>query len=61
MTRLTNRKTAEDLRSNSEELRKAGVEPNAEDLRYIRLAEYENREEDRERTSCHYDPDEWYE
>ena len=61
MIRLTNRKTAEAMRSNAEGLRKAGVEPNAEDLRYIRLAEYENREEDRERTSCPYDPDEWYE
>lgn len=61
MTRLTNRKTAEALRSNAEGLRKAGIEPSVEDLRYIRLAEYENREEDRERTSCHYDPDEWYE
>lgn len=61
MTRLTNRKTAEALRTNIEGLRKAGVEPNAEDLRYIRLAEYENREEDRQKTFCQYDPDEWYE
>ena len=61
MHRLTNRKTAETLRSNAEGLRKAGIESSAEDLRYIKLAEYENREEDRERTSCPYDPDEWYE
>ena len=61
MTRLTNRKTAEALRTNIEGIRKAGIEPSAEDLRYIRLAEYENREEDRQKTFCQYDPDEWYE
>ena len=44
MHRLTNRKSAEALRSNAEGLRKAGIEPSTEDLRYIRLAEYENRE-----------------
>lgn len=30
--------------------------------KYIKsLAEYENREEDRQKTFCQYDPDEWYE
>ena len=61
MIRLTNRKTAEALRSIAEGLRKAGIEPSVDDLRYIRLAEFENREEDRQKTICHYDPDEWYE
>lgn len=61
MTRLTNRKTAEALRSNAEGLRKAGIEPDISDLRYIKLAEYENEEERKEKTLVNYDPDEWYE
>lgn len=61
MHRLTNRKTAEALRSNIEGLRKAGIEPDISDLRYIKLAEYENEEERKEKTLVNYDPDEWYE
>lgn len=61
MHRLTNRKTAEALRSNIEGLRKAGIEPDISDLRYIKLAEYENEEERKERSCVNYDPDEWYE
>lgn len=45
MERLTDRETAEVLRRNIEALEKVGVKVNASDLRYIRLAEYENAEE----------------
>lgn len=45
MGRLTDRKTAADLKRNCEGLRAKGIEPNMSDLRYIKLAEYENREE----------------
>lgn len=57
MERLTDRKTAADLKSNADGLRAAGLEPNMSDLRYIKLAEYENREE-RERSEryLNYDP-----
>lgn len=59
MQRLTDRGTAEVLRSNMEGLKKAGIEPSIEDLRYIKLAEYENAEENRGRL-INYDPDEEY-
>ena len=42
--RLTDSKTAADLRSNMEKLIAAGIEPNVSDLRYIRLADYEEME-----------------
>lgn len=45
MERLTDRKTAAELKHNCEGLRKKGIEPNMSDLRYIKLAEYENKEE----------------
>ena len=45
MKRLTDRKTAADLKRNAEGLQAKGIEPNMSDLRYIKLAEYENREE----------------
>ena len=45
MERLTDRKTAEALKRNADGLKRAGIEPNMSDLRYIKLAEYENREE----------------
>lgn len=45
MERLTDRETAEVLRRNIEALEKVGLKANASDLRYIRLAEYENAEE----------------
>lgn len=61
MKRLTDSKVAECLRSNIEGLRKAGIEPDISDLRYIKLAEYENEEERKEKTLVNYDPDEWYE
>ena len=34
-----------EIKSNCEGLKRAGIEPNMSDLRYIKLAEYENREE----------------
>lgn len=48
MNRLTDRELAKALKSNCEGLKRAGIEPNMSDLRYIKLAEYENREEHRE-------------
>lgn len=61
MNRLTDRKTAEALKHNCEGLIRAGIQPDRVYLEYIKLAEYENREEDREKVICSYDPDEWYE
>lgn len=45
MERLTDRKTAADLKANAEKLRAAGLEPSEIDKRYIKLAEYEDAEE----------------
>ncbi len=45
MERLTDKELAKALKSNCEGLKRAGIEPNISDLRYIKLAEYENREE----------------
>lgn len=59
--RLTDRKTAETLRSNAEKLRAKNFEIPIDDQRYIKLAEYENEEERKERTSVNYDPDDYYE
>lgn len=61
MKRLTDRRVAEALRDNAEGLIAKGVKPAIDDLRYIKLAEYENEEERKERTSVNYDPDEYYE
>lgn len=46
MKRMTDRKLASELKRNAEGLIKAGIEPSISDLRYIKLAEYENKEED---------------
>ena len=46
MERLTDRNTAAELKRNIEGLRAVGIEPNMSDLRYIKLAEYENEEEE---------------
>lgn len=43
--RLTDRKTAADLKANAESLRALGFEPSILDQRYIKLAEYEDAEE----------------
>lgn len=45
MERLTDRRTAAELKTNAYGLRVAGLEPNISDMRYIKLAEYENVEE----------------
>ena len=48
MERLTDRRTAEQVRENIEKLRAAGFEVSIGDLRYVKLAEYENKEEEEE-------------
>ena len=60
MQRLTDSRTANQVRQNCEKLLEAGVEPSLLDLMYVRLAEYENAEESRSRLCVHYDPDEEY-
>ena len=60
MQRLTNRRTAEQVRQNCEGLIKAGVQPSILDLMYCRLAEYEDADESRSRLCVNYDPDEEY-
>lgn len=45
MERLTDKELAKALKSNCEGLKRAGIEPNMSDLRYIKLAEYENAAE----------------
>lgn len=50
MTRLTDKHTAAELKRNCEGLRAAGIDPPMSDLRYIRLAEYEDIEEMTERS-----------
>lgn len=45
MDRLTDRKTAAALKKNADGLKSKGIEPNISDLRYIKLAEYENAAE----------------
>lgn len=45
MKRLTNRKTAEDLKANVNSLQALGFDPTISDQRYIKLAEYEDIEE----------------
>lgn len=46
MNRLTDRRTAEQVRENIEGLIAAGVEPSVSDQRYVKLAEYEDKEEE---------------
>lgn len=46
MERLTDKKTADELRHNIAGLIAAGIEPSALDIRYVKLAEYEDAEED---------------
>lgn len=45
MERLTDSKTAADLKSNYEGLRAAGMPRDMDTERYIKLAEYENKED----------------
>lgn len=51
MERLTDKELAKALKSNCEGLKQAGIEPNMSDLRYIKLAEYENAAELIEKTT----------
>lgn len=44
--RQTDRKTAEALKKNVLGLVERGLTPSVMDIRYVKLAEYENREED---------------
>lgn len=44
MERLTDRRTAAELKANAEKLKAAGLEPSESDKRYIKLAEYEDIE-----------------
>lgn len=46
MERLTDRRTAEQVRENIKGLQEKGVEPSVSDLRYVKLAEYEDKEEE---------------
>ncbi len=48
MKRLTDRRTAKQVRENIEKLRVAGIEPSVGDVRYVKLAEYEDKEEEEE-------------
>ena len=61
MKRLTDKRTAEALKHNALGLLAKGFDVPIDDLRYIKLAEYEEEQEQRERTQVNYDPDEWYE
>lgn len=45
MDRLTNKKTADELRHNIAGLIAKGIEPSALDIRYVKLADYEDEEE----------------
>ena len=45
MDRLTNKKTADELRHNIAGLIAADIEPSALDIRYVKLADYEDEEE----------------
>lgn len=58
MNRFTDRKTAEAVKANIEKLQAAGADVSIIDLRYVKLAEYENTEEDLISRSDH---EEWYE
>lgn len=54
--RQTDRETAEALKTNIIGLVEKGLTPSIMDIRYVKLAEYENREEELARLySCRYD------
>lgn len=59
MNRLTEHKTAEALRHNAEGLTAKGFNVPIDDLRYIKLAQYEDEEERKQLTTP--DTEEWYE
>lgn len=54
--RQTDRQTAEALKKNILGLVERGLTPSVMDIRYVKLAEYENRDEELEKLySCRYD------
>lgn len=61
MQRLTDKRTAEQVRQNLAGLKAKGMQVSRLDEIYVKLADYENEEERREQTSVNYDPDDWYE
>jgi hypothetical protein len=61
MIRLTDKRTAEALKHNADGLMAKGFDVPIDDLRYIKLARYEDEEERKERSCVNYDQDEWYE
>ena len=61
MTRLTDKRTAEALKHNALGLLAKGFDVPIDDLRYIKLAEYEEEQERKEKLFVAYDPDDWYE
>ena len=61
MKRLTDSTTAAALRANAAGLQAVGIEPPIDDLRYIKLAEFEDEAERKEKLFVAYDPDEYYE
>ena len=61
MQRLTDSRTANQVRQNCEKLVQSGLQPSILDLMYCRLAGYEDEEERRTRTFVNYDPDDYYE
>ena len=61
MKRLTDKRTAEALKHNADGLKAKGMQVSRLDEIYVKLADYENEEERKERTSVNYDPDDYYE
>ena len=61
MKRLTDRRVAEALRSNAEGLMAKGAKPAIDDLRYIKLADYENEEERKEKVLSTFATEDYYE
>ena len=61
MDRLTDHDVAQVLRDNIAGLSVAGIEPSISDLRYIKLSDYEDEQEIKEKRFVSYDPDEWVE
>lgn len=54
MNRLTDRRTAQQVRENIEGLQAKGFEVSISDLRYIKLADYENKEENAMNVNGHW-------
>lgn len=54
MERLTDKRTAQQVRENIEKLQAKGFEVSISDLRYIKLADYENKEENAMNVNGHW-------